>query len=168
MRRSIQRASDSGLTLRHMKNSYRPTASRRRQLFLTLFQIVGMGVTGALLCSAEQLKSTPRGAWHPPKSCILTRNPVRATRVSVDAGRSIFLMRCAGCHGSKGHGDGPDASQLHTRPAILSSAAVQDQTDGALWWKISFGKRPMPAFVLRLSMTDRWNVINYLRTLRSE
>jgi mono/diheme cytochrome c family protein len=74
-------------------------------------------------------------------------------------------MRCFGCHGAAGHGDGPDASQLRVHPARISGDRVQEQTDGALWWKITLGRPPMPGYGFRLSSTDRWHVINYLRTL---
>ena len=106
--------------------------------------------------------------WKAPRSCIFTRNPVAATRISIREGKKIFDTRCAGCHGSTGHGDGPDASQLRVRPARLSGQRVQEESDGLLWWKISLGKKPMPGFGFRLSPTDRWHVINYLRTLSEQ
>lgn len=62
-------------------------------------------------------------------------------------------------------GEGIDAPQLARRPARLSGQRVQEQSDGLLWWKISFGKRPMPGYGFRLSPSDRWHVINYIRTL---
>jgi mono/diheme cytochrome c family protein len=128
-------------------------------------QIALFFLAASLATGATRTDSKP---WHSPKSCIFTRNPVRATRTSIAAGRNIFMMRCAGCHGRRGHGDGEDASQLRVRPAVLAGAAVQAQSDGALWWKISFGKRPMPGYGFRLSMADRWNVVNYLRTFSRE
>ncbi len=64
-----------------------------------------------------------------------------------------------------GDGDGPDAVDLGIRPAKLSAPSVRAETDGALYWKITAGKKPMPDYRGRLLPTDRWNVINYLRTL---
>ena len=43
--------------------------------------------------------------------------------------------------------------------------SVKKQSDGALFWKLTEGKAPMPAYDKTLSETDRWQVINYLRTL---
>lgn len=131
-----------------------------------LWQLAAFGGVAVFTTSATPHRTTTPEPWHPPKSCIFTSNPVPATRDSIHAGRQIFMMRCAGCHGTKGHGDGEDAAQLSVRPAILSSPKTQEQTDGALFWKISFGRRPMPGYGFRLSMNDRWNLINYLRTLR--
>lgn len=106
-------------------------------------------------------------SWHGGRNCPFTQNPVRATRASIAAGRKIFAARCAGCHGHRGRGDGVDAPELSVRPAVLSSGEVQEQSDCALWWKITFGKRPMPGYGLRLSIKDRWDLVNYLRTLRA-
>ena len=85
--------------------------------------------------------------------------------MSLAKGEQLFRARCLGCHGASGHGDGPDAPELRVRPARLSGREVQEQSDGLLWWKITFGKRPMPGFGFRLSSTDRWHLVNYLRTL---
>jgi mono/diheme cytochrome c family protein len=131
-----------------------------RVITLLLFPIVFCGAT---LGAASRSKP-----WPSPRSCIFTRNPVNATPRSISAGRKIYMMRCVGCHGPQGNGDGPDAAQLAVRPARLSTAAVQEQTDGVLWWKITVGRRPMPEYAFRLSNEDRWNVINYLRTLRRD
>lgn len=126
------------------------------------------------LCAAVVIAGLIGGAakphqprsWQPPKSCIFTRNPIRATPDSIAAGQKRFEMSCAGCHGARGDGKGEDAAHLLVPPAVLAHGTVQAQTDGALWWKITFGKRPMPGFGLRLSNEERWNLVNYLRTLR--
>jgi mono/diheme cytochrome c family protein len=34
-----------------------------------------------------------------------------------------------------------------------------------MYWKITNGRKPMPAFETLTSADDRWNVINYIRTL---
>ncbi|MDQ6807991.1 MAG: c-type cytochrome [Verrucomicrobiota bacterium] len=120
-------------------------------------------VAGAPPVASRDLASARK--WHAPRECFFTPNPVRATAESLVAGQEIFDARCMGCHGATGAGDGPDAGRLRIRPARLRSARVQDQSDGLLWWKITLGRRPMPGYGFRLSSTDRWHVINYLRTL---
>ena len=37
-------------------------------------------------------------------------------------------------------------------------------TDGELFWKISEGHRPMPAFKNKLSEEERWQLVDYIRT----
>jgi mono/diheme cytochrome c family protein len=56
--------------------------------------------------------------------------------------------------------------ELNIHPARLSDPQLMGaESDGSLFWKITTGKKPMPAYGKRLSETDRWNLINYVRTL---
>ncbi len=103
--------------------------------------------------------------WTAPASDAGKKNPIRASDDSITAGRKIYLKRCAACHGKTGNGDGPDAADLGIHPAKFSNPTLRVETDGALYWKITVGKKPMPDYGRRLSPTDRWNVINFLRTL---
>lgn len=117
------------------------------------------------LGSALIALSVEESKWVAPAAEAQTKNPVPVNQSSIAAGQKIYLQRCAGCHGKTGNGDGPDAADLGIHPAKLSEAAVQGQTDGALFWKVTVGKKPMPSYRSRVSPTDRWSVINYLRTL---
>ena len=111
--------------------------------------------------SEEQSKEK----WAAPAAEARKKNPVAVNDSSVAAGQKVYLKRCVECHGKTGNGDGPDAAELGIHPAKLSNPAIQQQTDGELFWKITVGKKPMPKYGTRLSATDRWNVVNYLRTL---
>jgi len=75
------------------------------------------------------------------------------------------MQRCAKCHGETGKGDGPDAIDLKLTPAKFTGSSIHNESDGALFWKITVGRKGMPDFGKRLRPNDRWNVINYLRTL---
>jgi len=118
-----------------------------------------------LFGSALIALSVEESKWVAPAAEAQTKNPVPVNQSSIAAGQKIYLQRCAGCHGKTGNGDGPDAADLGIHPARLSEAALQGQTDGALFWKVTVGKKPMPSYRSRVSPTDRWSVINYLRTL---
>jgi mono/diheme cytochrome c family protein len=100
-----------------------------------------------------------QSAWEAPSSAAGRRNPVPADRTSVAAGNALFDRYCASCHGSNGKGSsiGPD----------LTSPGVRSQTDGALFWKIAQGKSPMPSFADTLTAHQRWDLVNYIRTLAS-
>lgn len=119
----------------------------------------------SVLIAVSVGESESKEKWVAPAAEAAKKNPVAANESSVAAGQKIYMQRCAGCHGKTGKGDGPDAADLGIHPAKLSDAAVQQQTDGELFWKVTVGKKPMPNYRTRLSPTDRWNVINYLRTL---
>jgi mono/diheme cytochrome c family protein len=64
-----------------------------------------------------------------------------------------------------GKGNGPAAIALEPRPADLSMPMMWEHSDGALFWKITAGRRPMPSFEKRLTGDQRWQVVNYIRTL---
>lgn len=113
--------------------------------------------------SEEQSGSTAK--WVAPAAQAQMKNPLAVNESSLGAGQKIYRKRCIGCHGKTGNGDGPDAVDLGIHPAKLSDPGMRAETDGALFWKITAGKKPMPSYSTRLSPTDRWNVINYLRTL---
>jgi len=103
--------------------------------------------------------------WTAPAAEAQKKNPMPVNESSLAAGQKIYLKRCAGCHGKTGNGDGPDAADLGIHPAKLSDPTIRAETDGELFWKITVGKKPMPNYGTRLSPTDRWSVINYVRTL---
>jgi mono/diheme cytochrome c family protein len=118
----------------------------------------------ALIAPGEE-QSEAKQKWTTPAGEAQKKNPVPADESSLAAGQKIYLRRCAACHGKTGNGDGPDAVDLGIHPAKFSDPGMREETDGALFWKITMGKKPMPDYGRRLSPTDRWNVINYLRTL---
>lgn len=128
-----------------------------------------MGILALLLgpalntVSGEQPGSTEK--WTAPAAEARKKNPVAVSESSLAAGQRIYVKRCVACHGKTGKGDGPDAADLGIHPAKLSDGLIRGQTDGELFWKITVGKKPMPNYGSRLSPTDRWNVINYLRSL---
>ncbi len=93
-------------------------------------------------------------------------NPVAPTQASLARGEGVYRVECQACHGVSGAGDGPAAAKLDPRPADLR-VHVTAHTDGELFYWISEGfvGTAMPAFKDRLSEEDRWNVLNFLRTL---
>jgi mono/diheme cytochrome c family protein len=138
-----------------------------RQSRLRLMRIVAFLTTilGSALInvSGEQPGSTEK--WTAPAAEARKKNPVAVSESSLAAGQKIYVKRCVACHGKTGNGDGPDAADLGIDPAKLSDPLIREETDGELFWKITVGKKPMPNYGSRLSPTDRWNVINYLRSL---
>jgi len=136
----------------------RTPSSPRAKLLAFLAILVG----STLVAVSEQQS---KEKWIAPPGEARKKNPIAANESSLAAGQKIYLKRCVQCHGKMGNGDGPDAADLGIHPAKLSDPVIREETDGALFWKITVGKKPMPNYSTRLSPTDRWNVINYLRTL---
>jgi mono/diheme cytochrome c family protein len=105
------------------------------------------------------------GKWLSPAASAAKKNPIPPTQDSIAAGEKIYLKTCAMCHGKSGDADGPAVIELNIHPAKLSDPQLNTESDGSLFWKITTGKKPMPAFGKRLSETDRWNLVNYIRTI---
>jgi mono/diheme cytochrome c family protein len=103
--------------------------------------------------------------WLSPAASAAKSNPIAPTHESLAAGQKIYSKTCAMCHGKTGDADGPAVIELNIHPAKLSDPNLATESDGALFWKITTGKKPMPAFGKRISETDRWHLVNYIRTL---
>ena len=86
---------------------------------------------------------------------------------AITAGAALYQANCAGCHGPRGAGDGPDGRGLPRSPADLRAPHTAQHTAGDLFWWISHGipGSGMPGFGSRLSEEERWELINYLRAL---
>ncbi len=100
-----------------------------------------------------------------PPSADTIKNPIKGNPASIVSGNKIYTQYCVTCHGVKGKGDGIAAPGLPRPPADHTSVFVQGQTDGALYWIITVGNNPMPTYKKTLSALQRWQVINYIRTL---
>jgi mono/diheme cytochrome c family protein len=103
--------------------------------------------------------------WMAPTRATAKKNPIPANETSIALGKTIYERQCLTCHGAKGKGDGPAAVHLDKRPGNLANPKLWEQSDGALFWKVNEGHRPMPTFKNLMSDEERWPVINYVRTL---
>jgi mono/diheme cytochrome c family protein len=119
-------------------------------------------IASALIALGEEQS---KQKWSAPATEAQKKNPVAANESSLAAGGKIFSKTCATCHGKTGDADGPAVIQLNIHPAKLSDPKLATEPDGALFWKITTGKKPMPSYGKRISETDRWNLVNYVRTL---
>lgn len=119
-------------------------------------------LTGAAATLAAQ---TAGGRWTAPERRARRANPVAADAASVQAGRELYRRECANCHGTAGNNDGRDTTDM-SRARRLSDPALQAESDGALFYKISEGRDPMPSSMETLTDRERWSIVNFLRTLR--
>jgi mono/diheme cytochrome c family protein len=103
--------------------------------------------------------------WKAPAAEAERKNPLAAESRSVSAGKTTYAHDCQSCHGQAGKGDGKEGMDLSPRPADLSSRDVLGQTDGELFWKITTGRKPMPSFRKSLTDEQRWELVNFMRTL---
>ena len=133
--------------------------SRATAILVCLF---GLALIGWLAPSVEGAPSRP---WVAPQRVKLVKNPAKATPKALADAEPVFRVNCAGCHGENGDGNGPALVVLPRKPANFTDAKMMDEmTDGELFWKMSTGRAPMPAWRDLLPVKQRWELVNYLRT----
>ncbi len=125
---------------------------------------VAIGSVCAVLPAAEPASDD----WQAPARAARKKNPIAADENSITAGKATFVKECLSCHGAAGKGDGPAAKDLTKSPGDLTTAKFWQQSDGAIFWKITEGRKPMPGFDQLLSEDQRWHVVNYLHSFEAK
>lgn len=90
-------------------------------------------------------------------------NPVPGSEESIGAGRRLYSDHCAPCHGNDGRGDGALTEELGELES-LSEFVGPDVSDGYLYNLIRHGGISMPGYGADLSIQERWELINFIRT----
>jgi len=107
-------------------------------------------------------------SWTLPDGALTETNPLASTPDVLKKGDSLYKSNCAGCHGPKGLGDGPnvDKSERKSRPANLT---LSRNPEGIVFYKIWNGRKDpdMPAFKSRMTKDETWAVVAYVTSLRS-
>jgi mono/diheme cytochrome c family protein len=96
------------------------------------------------------------------------KNPVPSSPESIKAGQASYQKNCRFCHGTAGLGDGPSA-QKDSHPSNLTDKEwTRGATDGEIFVVLRDGAAPkfeMKGFKGRMTDTEMWNVVNYVRSL---
>ena len=138
----------------------RKEIGRSRKVFASLSFI---GILSVLSFAFQQ-----RPEWKAPPEADKLINPLKGDANAIAEGKKLYAQRCAVCHGVKGKGDGIAAAGLNPKPADHTSPKVQSQTDGAIFWKMTTGNPPMAAYKTVLTEKERWELVDYIRTLKIE
>jgi len=125
----------------------------------------GLLASAMMVARATTAADDQTSGWTAPPRAARRANPIQPDEHSRAAGSRLFLTHCASCHGRAGRGDGPGAIACNPSPSDLTDPAVISETDGELFWKISTGRKPMPAYESRLSDEQRWHVVNFLHAI---
>jgi mono/diheme cytochrome c family protein len=93
-------------------------------------------------------------------------NPVKPTESSVAEGKKLYGYQCAMCHGDKGDGKGDMVESMKLNLKDWTKAeSLKELTDGALFYILEKGKGKMPGQEGRMNATQKWNLVNYIRSL---
>jgi mono/diheme cytochrome c family protein len=133
----------------------------RRVWLAIVIAMVAVSAGSVVELSAQR---TPGGN---PKAAAV-KNPVEATPDSIKKGQAAYGRACRHCHGVKGLGDGPLAPK-NPSPANLTDAEWKyGGTDGEIFDVIANGvggNSPMKGLRSELTVTDMWNIVNFIRSI---
>ena len=94
------------------------------------------------------------------------KSPVAATPESIAAGKRSYQRLCIRCHGPEGKGDGT-ATTTNPPGDLTGTKWLFGGSDGEIFSVIHDGTSvDMEGYAARISDTDIWNLINYIRTFR--
>jgi len=102
-------------------------------------------------------------------------NPRTRTSESINRGRFVYETYCLVCHGESGRGDGPISSAAggpFFGVRSLVTDTVSRRSDGYFYSVIvnaqAMGRGLMPTYGDKVRGNDRWDLVNYVRTLQVE
>lgn len=131
--------------------------AHRWLIVLLLLGIFALGAIAIVLTGS---------GWRVPSAAKKLQNPYPATEEAVDDGMFNYMKHCQSCHGKDGDGNGPRAANLSVKPSNFTDAQrMGERTDGELFWQITQGRSPMPPFQGKLTDQERWELVDYLRSL---
>jgi mono/diheme cytochrome c family protein len=140
-----------------MAETTKPTRRIRKILFVLAL---------LLICVAIGLAAFGHRRWAIPAENKEMKNPLTATQDNLNAAKEIYGDKCANCHGDSGKGDGSDAMMYDPAPTDLTDASkINSHSDGELFYQITKGRKPMPSYEKKLTDTQRWQLVLYVRSL---
>jgi mono/diheme cytochrome c family protein len=122
-------------------------------------------VLPAALPAAQSATSAVRKGGNPDAAKI--KNPVAANAESMAAGKRSYTRLCIRCHGPEGLGDGTGATGPVPPGDLSDDKWDYGSSDGEIFAVIHDGipnSADMESYAARMSDTEIWNVVNYLRT----
>ncbi len=128
----------------------------RKVLFASLLAAIGLSIAIGIYQNRQ---------WKIPEEAKRRLNPIQSSPTALAAAHAIYLDKCVQCHGETGKGDGSDAALYYPSPASFTDAKrMSSATDGELFYQISEGRKPMPAFKKRLTEEQRWQLVLLVRS----
>jgi mono/diheme cytochrome c family protein len=128
----------------------------RRMLFIALFGMIVIAIVLAVM---------RRDEWIIPEEAKQRQNPLQSSAQVLEAARPLYTENCERCHGETGKGNGPEAARQYPAPSDLTDAKRMNAlTDGAIFYQIGEGRRPMPSFKRRMTEDQRWQLVLFLRS----
>lgn len=99
------------------------------------------------------------------------QNPIKGDKKSALVGKRLFQVNCSPCHGNieaQTYAPGPVAAKFASPPDISQEPYRSQRSDGYIYGVMNFGGLAiMPAVGWKLSPTEHWDIINYIRQVQT-
>lgn len=143
-------------------NSTSSTIVKARSLALAVIFI------GALFTGCSENRSASSTSI-PVAVIESTKNPLPDLAAAAAAGKPLFLIHCAMCHGEDGKGEGTAGSSLAVKPTDLTVGNAVSDPDGKLFLTVrngvrKNGKQTMPP-AKKVTDEQIWQLVAYLHAL---
>ncbi len=144
-------------------------ATMRHQRSIKPYAMPRPSVPGTVPVDGSEVDSLP------PAAAERLSNPRTQTSESLNRGKWVYETYCLVCHGESGRGDGPISSTAggpFFGVRTLVTDTVARKSDGSLYAIVvhagAMGRGSMPIYGDKIHGTDRWDVVNYVRSLQQQ
>ncbi|MFN8309178.1 MAG: cytochrome c [Chitinophagales bacterium] len=105
------------------------------------------------------------------KAANIIKDPLPFTDDNIAAGKHLYEIHCVNCHGKEGNGqgnlivleNGQDGPYTAVPPDYKKR--LPEIKDGNIFYAVSYGKGMMGPYGYSLNVTERWQVIHYIKSL---
>ena len=97
---------------------------------------------------------------------LYLKSPLEINEQNLSVGKELYEIYCSVCHGSKGDGQGI----LMKREKFLGVPSYADReiTDGSIYHVLMYGKNLMGSHASQVDYEERWQISQYVMTLRED
>ncbi len=151
--------------------------TNRKSLIVRMLIISAIAVvTLTTACSGNQsTNSSPSSSMTTDVSDTATgkmKNPLTDLAAAAAAGKPLYSVHCAFCHGAEGKGDNAIETSLAAKPTDLTTGDVTSKPDGEIFLaikngKMKSGKLTMPP-AKKLTDDQIWQIVAYVRILAKQ
>jgi mono/diheme cytochrome c family protein len=136
-----------------------------------------VGAKAMTTSTAAPVARPPDAQTVATQAAVTLKNPVPSSPASIAAGKQYYDGNCAACHGDRAQGAVKaglaisilDEQKARQPPDLTDEQWDHGSTDGEIFTVIKRGLPPtmMAGFDGGIPDQDIWNIVNYLRSLRS-
>lgn len=152
----------------YISKGYEPFTQTRHMEFSSTGMTMRLPVVGTIargqLDYVYNYPDSPEGY----EASAANINPVEKTAVNLLAGKKLYDVYCWSCHGKDGKNDGPVIVEgKFAKPPFetYQTPYIQTLAEGKIFHVITYGKNMMGSHAAMLTPTERWKVINYVKSL---